>query len=407
MQSILIVDDMQSIHEMLDTVIQPIGCTTLFASNGEEAITVFNEKQPEIVLTDLKMPNMDGLELMSRLKEIDPNAIVIMMSGHADIDNALASLKLGAFDYLTKPFKVDQLMSAINRASNLLKENLELEKNEPEFPLVGDSAVTQKLKESITRVANSNSPALIRGPVGIQKLLIASAIYNSQVENEDSLFVTFDCQEHSEDEINSIILGPDNSGGSLLDQATGGTLYIANVDKLPNEAQANLGALIKEKASDTRFLFSSSEDLEEKVAKGEFDESLFYRISSLSIEVPPLSDRLADIPLIAKSVLRGLGRESIRLSDQARALLQGYQWPGNFAEFNEIIDEASKRCSDNTIQTDDLPDRIRESSNWMSLSDYIELASAEYKKRIIRACFGDTEKAASVLGCEVSELTQA
>jgi len=136
-------------------VIQPIGYSTVYARTGEEAISIFKEKCPEIVLTDLKMPNMDGLELMSRIKEIDSNAVVIMMSGHADIDNALASLKLGAFDYLTKPFKVDQLMTALNRASELVKVNVASEEHDSSIALLGDSAAAQKLKE---RVSQSQLP---------------------------------------------------------------------------------------------------------------------------------------------------------------------------------------------------------------------------------------------------------
>ncbi len=397
---------MESIHEMLDTVIQPIGYSTLYASNGEEAISLYKEKCPEIVLTDLKMPNIDGLELMSRIKEIDPNAVVILMSGHADVDNALASLKLGAFDYLTKPFKVDQLMSALNRASRLIKENIESEAHDSTIALLGDSDAAQKLKKRVIQIATSPSPVLIKGPVGVQKSLIATAIHNAQFEEESAPFVLFDCSEHSDADLAINLTGNDGSGGTLTEKAKGGSLLIANVHTLNRESQVEVGALLKELGSEIRFLFTTNGNLEAQVAKGNFDETLFYRMSSQTVDVPSLEERSEDIALLANSILQGLGKDSISLSDQARTLLQSYQWPGNFVELKEVIEEAANHSKDGTINPDDLPSRIRETENWLNLSDYIEQASTEYKKRILRACLGNAEKASAVLGCDPSDLPE-
>lgn len=407
MQSILIVDDMESIHEMLDTVIQPIGYSTLYASNGEDAISIFKEKCPEIVLTDLKMPQIDGLELMSRIKAIDPNAVVIMMSGHADVENALACLKLGAFDYLTKPFKVDQLMAALNRASKIIKDNIESEEHDSTIALLGESAAAQKLKQSVTQIAASTSPVLIKGPKGLQKPLLAAAIHNVQFEEEPTApFIVFDGSENSDSVAAKEILGTDSSGGTSIEKAKGGSLLIANVHKLDRESQVAVGTLIQDKGSEVRFLFSTSEDIESQVARGNFDDSLFYRISSQTVDVPSLNERSEDIALLANSILQGLGKGSISLNDQARSLLQGYQWPGNFVELKEVIEEAANQCKDDTINSDDLPDRIRDTENWLKLADYVEQASEEYKKRILRACSGNAEKASSVLGCDISDLPQ-
>ncbi len=406
MQSILIIDDMESIHEMLDSVIQPLGYSTLYANNGETAVSLFKEKCPEIVLTDLKMPHMDGLELMSRIKEIDPNAVVIMMSGHADVDNALASLKLGAFDYLTKPFKVDQLISALNRASELIKMNISSEEHDSTIALLGDSAAAQKLKESVSQIAASNSPVFIKGPCGVQKPLLAAAIHHTQFAEEHAPFVTFDCNEHSDADLENEITGSENSGGQLVKSAKDGTLHIANFHKLSKENQASIGSLVRDTGSDVRFLFSTSEDMERKVAKGEFDHSLYHLISSQTVEVPGLDERSEDIPLLVNSILQGLGKDSITLSDEARSLLQGYQWPGNFSELKEVVEAASKGCKDDLIQTVDLPNRIKETDRWPNLADYVEQASEEYKRRILRACLGDPKKASAILGCEVSDLSE-
>ncbi len=399
---------MESIHEMLDTVVQPLGYTTIYASNGEDAISLFKEQCPDIVLTDLRMSPMDGLELMKRLKEIDPNAIVIMMSGHADIENALASLKLGAFDYLTKPFKVDQLMAAIERAKEVIRESIESEAHDSNLALLGDAAATQTLKQAVARAANSPSPALIKGATGIQKSLIASAIHNTlDTEENERPFVTFDCDAESEDAFSKQIMGPDNAGGETIQKAEGGTLFIANIDTLPQALQPSFGELVRDAKSKVKLIFSTREDLETRVSDGTFDDSLFYRVSSQTIEAPSLKNRLEDVPLFAKSVLQSLNREDVSLSDSARSLLQSYEWPGNFVEFKEVIDEASSNCSNQTISEDDLPERIRDVSSWTSLAEHLEKASEEYKARVLNACQGDAKKAAEILGCEEETLAQA
>ena len=152
-------------------------------------------------------------------------------------------------------------------------------------------------------------------------------------------------------------------------------------------------------------MFTTAADLDAAAADGTFDESLFYRISTHSIDCPGLDKRLEDIPLFAKSVLQGLGKESVQISDDAQRLLQSYDWPGNFVEFRQVIENAVADCSDDTIEASDLPDCIRETKQWSSLADYLEATSREYKVRILNACQGDSKKAAKILGCESSEVS--
>lgn len=408
MQSILIVDDMESIHEMLDTIVQPAGYTTIYAKDGDEAISIYKEKCPDLVLTDLKMEPMGGLELLRRLKEIDPNIFVIVMTGHADVENAMASMKLGAFDYLTKPFKLDQLLAAINRADERIDAMIASEGHDSNFALLGDSDASQKLKQSVSRTAESNSPALIKGPKGTQKELVASAIHgasSNEEENDERPFESIDCGEVSPDELVEQLIGPNKCGGRLVEKVAGGTLLIENIDRLPIELQPDLGNAIRKAKGEARFLFTTAADLDAAAADGTFDESLFYRISTHSIDCPGLDKRLEDIPLFAKSVLQGLGKESVQISDDTQRLLQGYDWPGNFAEFRQVIENAATDCSDDTIEAPDLPDCIRETKQWSSLADYLEAASREYKARILNACQGDSKKAAKILGCESSEVS--
>ncbi len=392
---------MESIHEMLDAVVQPLGYATLFAHNGDEAIATFEKERPDIVLTDIIMEPMDGLELAKKLKAIDPEAIVIMMSGQADEENALSSLKLGAFDFLTKPFKVDQLIAAISRAAALQKAKLQDNEEGGEDSLLGDSPAAEKLKQAVSRAANSATPVLLCGENGTRRQRIASVIHKSRVsEADEGPFISVDCNELGEDKIREQLLGPDSEGGALLEQAEGGTLFIANVEALSIETQRDADKLIRDIKTQTRFIFSTSENLESSVESGAFDDSFYYRISNLSIEIPSLRDQSEDIPLIAKSILASLEMESVSISDQARALLQNYRWAGNYTELKEAIEAAAMQCSDDTINPDDLPEKIRDLTSWSSLADHIEEATREYKKRVLRACHGDSEKAASILGCE-------
>jgi len=400
MQSILIVDDMESIHEMLDTFVQPLGYATRYASNGNDAIKAYQEERPDIVLTDIKMSPMDGLEFAKKLKEIDPEVIIIMMSGYASMNNALTSLKMGAFDYLTKPFKIDQLMAAISRASKLIQSKQSDQGDGSSNFLVGDSAAAKSLKEAIEHVSKSSSPVLLQGEKNTQKSLVAAKIAQNQArEDSNAPFVAFDCKENDANSIREKLLG-----GTLIKEAEGGSLLIENIENLPKEFQCEVAETIQANKTQTRFIFSTSENLERLVEKGAFDDSLYYRISSHSIDVPSLKERSKDIPLIAKSILRNLGKDEIQIDDQAKSLLQSYRWPGNFKELQEAIEHAAANCSDGTIQAESLPERIRDLSEWSKLTDYIEEATLEYKRRVLQACHGDLELAAEVLGCEQEQL---
>ena len=405
MQSILIVDDMESIHEMLDTFVQPLGYATYFASNGNDAIKKFQEERPHIVLTDIKMLPMGGLELVRKLKEIDPEVIVIMMSGHASMENAMTSLKMGAFDYLTKPFKIDQLMSAISRASKLISIQKNSQSSGSSDALLGSSAAIESIKKAIAHVSRSSSPVLLQGETNTQKSIIASEIHQTHADGKDNVpFVAFDCSKNDANSIREQLIGTDKLGGPLLKESEGGTLFIENIEYLSRELQRDTAEVIQGKKAQTRFILSTCENLERRVEKDDFDDSLYYRISSHTINVPNLKERSEDIPLIAKSILTTLGKEDVEIGDHARGLLQSYRWPGNFRELRETIEHASGQCYDGTIHAVNLPERVRDLSTWSKLSEYIEEATLEYKSSVLKACHGDLKQAAEILGCEQEQL---
>ena len=401
MQSILIVDDIESIHEMLDTVVQPLGYTTLYASNGDDAIQLYKKERPEIVLCDLKIAPKSGLEIARELQELNPKIVVIMMSGHATIENGLDAMKLGVFDFLTKPFKVDQLMAALNRASKRLSREASEEDADVNCDaLRGNSPAIDALKESLARAGESSSPALISGEAGTRKGDIAAQIHNaSNGASSDAPFVAFDCKESSDDALKQAI-----EGDALFGQASGGTLYFANIDALASDRQEMLGERIRDAKSETRILCSSSIELEAKVGEKEFSESLYRRISSVLIRVPRLSERADDIPVIAQSILKANDLGDCELTEKAIESLQAYRWPGNLQELKDAVEDAAANCSDNRIDLQDLPERVRDLSAWSRLADYVEAATLEYKRRVLQACHGDAGQAAKILGCEAGQL---
>lgn len=402
MQSILIVDDLDTIHDMLDTVVQPLGYQTAFASNGRQALQMYQEKAYDIVLTDISMEPMDGLELLVRLRETDPKAIVIMMSGYADIDKAMRSLRGGAYDFLTKPFKVDQLIKAINRAAAKSREvKSGASQGGSESDLIGESQVARKLRQAIDKLAGTNTPILLQGEIGTQRSLIAHILHDKS-EARDEAFVTVDCAAAEAEELKARLIGSDGQGGSALKDARGGTLFIKDIDKLPIELQPRLGEIISETKGDLRFICSSCLNLESRVDSGKFDDSLFYRISTVPVSVPSLRDRPEDVPSIAQAILRERKLDDIEISAEAKSLLQGYLWHGNVRELRETIETAAAVCEENRIDPDDLPEKISNVDSWPTLQDFMGEKSQEYMQRVLNACQGDVDRAAQVLKCDPS-----
>ncbi len=282
MQSILIVDDLESIHEMLDAVIQPIGYNTAFATDGEIALQKIREERYDIVLTDINMKPMDGLALLAQIKEADPEAIVIMMSGYANVENATQALKLGAFDYLTKPFKVDQLMNSIARAAAERKKrrqsgNAAAAQNS--ILLSGDSETAKSLNERLTRAAKLPTPLLITGDTGTQKANIA-ALVHARSDAAGEPFVTIDAKKADSGELPGMLFDSAGAASETIRSAEGGFLFLANIDAIPRELQASLGTLIRDLKGETRVICSSSHDLEQLVEQGQFEDGLYFRIAN-------------------------------------------------------------------------------------------------------------------------------
>ncbi len=406
MQSILIVDDLESIHEMLDAVIQPIGYHTAFATDGEIALQKIREEHYDIVLTDINMKPMDGLALLAQIKEADPEAIVIMMSGYANIENATQALKLGAFDYLTKPFKVDQLMNSIARAAAERKKrrqtgNAAAAQNS--ILLSGDSDVVKTFSERLSRAAKLPTPLLITGDTGTQKASIA-ALVHARSESAAEPFVTIDAKKADSAELPELLFDAEGASSETIRSAQGGMLFLANIDAIPQELQAGLGNLIRDLKGETRVVCSSSRDLEKLVENGQFEDALYFRIANNALDVPALRDRPEDIPALALAFFAQSHLPFNSLAEKASALLQGYRWPGNYTEFQEVLSAAAEIGEGQSISEADLPEKLRDISNWPNLDEYLAEQATRYKQSVLRASQGDSAKAAQILGIDAAEL---
>ena len=400
MQSILIVDDLESIHEMLDAVIQPIGYSTAFATDGEIALQKIREEHYDIVLTDINMKPMDGLSLLAKVKEADPEAIVIMMSGYANVDNATQALKLGAFDYLTKPFKVDQLMNSIARAADERKKRRSSSAAaaaQNSILLSGDSEIAKSFNERLSRAAKLPTPLLIVGDAGTQKANIA-ALVHARSASADEPFVTIDAKQADPAALTETLVDSNGSPGETVRSAQGGFLYLAHVDSIPRELQAPLGTLIRDLKGETRVVCSSSRDLEQLVEDGQFEDALYFRIANNLLQVPALRDRPEDIPALALAYFAQSHLPFNALAEGAAALMQGYRWPGNYTEFQEVLAAAAQVGEGETVREADLPDKLRDISSWPNLEDYLAEQAQRYKSAVLKACQGDSEKAAQILG---------
>ncbi len=406
MQSILIVDDLESIHEMLDAVIQPTGYSTVFATDGQIALEKMRRERFDIVLTDINMKPMDGIALLAKIREIDPAAIVIMMSGYANVDNATKALKLGAFDFLTKPFKVDQLMSAISRATDERRKRLEASSGiatDVASILAGDSPAVKKLKDSIERLAKTNTPVLFTGESGTQRASLAAIVHEKSAAAEGA-FIALDAKQLDAEALHAELVGNEEQPAKAIVSATGGTLFVANIDHLPLTIQRSVGQQIRELKGELRFICSTSRDLERQVEKGEFEDALYFRIATNVVEPPPLRERAEDIPAIAMAFLSKKGYANAGLGDRASALLQAYRWPGNYVELKEVLEAAASAADGAVIGQDHLPEKLSDTSNWPSLADYLAAQGDRYRQQVLRACQGDRERAAGILGCDAAEL---
>ncbi len=390
--SILIIDDEKVVRESLTKWFREDGYVMGSAENAAEALRQMQERKWDIILLDIKMPGMDGMELQPRIKEIDPAATIIFITAHASVDTAVQALKSGAFDYVTKPVDPDYLSHLIANAIKqraLISENIRLKEQIAEFPrideIIGESAAMQQVFELIETVAKTDTTVMIRGESGTGKELIARAIHSNSGRRYFPI-VTINCGAMPEGVLESELFGHERGAFTgaqyrrkgKLELADQGTLFLDEVGNVDMKTQMDLLRVIETKQFtrvggnevikvDFRTICATNKDLEKAIVEGSFREDLYYRLNVFTICVPPLRERKSDIPPLVnyfvKKYARAMAKPIASISPEAMDVLVRYNWPGNVRELENAIERAMVVGKPPTIRPDDLPFRLTEKNH--------------------------------------------
>ncbi len=384
MQSILIVDDEKSIRDSLTGILQDEGLSPVSVESGEAAIVKVSEEKPDLILLDIWMPDMDGMETLTRIRDIYPDQLVVIMSGHGTIETAVKATKLGAYDFIEKPLSLEKVLLCIQNAvkvGQLVAENRELKAQiNKEHQMIGDSKPIKELKEQIKIAAPTSGWILITGENGTGKELVARAIHlNSKRANKP--FVEVNCAAIPEELIESELFGHEKgsfTGATTqrrgkFDQAHQGTLFLDEIGDMSLKTQAKVLRILQERKFervggnktievDVRVIAATNKDLDKEIAEGTFREDLYYRLNVIPFHVPPLRERKADIPRLATHFLEYFcskeSRESKTLDDEAMQVIKNYSWPGNVRELKNLIERLVIMSPGSTITCNQLPQSI-------------------------------------------------
>jgi two-component system, NtrC family, response regulator HydG len=420
MPSVLIVDDLISIHEMLEAVIQPTGFSTVFATDGEKALERFKGEKFDLILADIDMKPMDGITLLKQVKLIDPNAVVIIMTAYASTESAVQALKFGAFDYMQKPFRVDQLIATLKRgiefkqsqsARNVVSAGSGGAAAKPldiESRLIGSSPQIKKLIQQVKKLTTVRTPVLLSGENGSAKATIAEVLHAASGAPETA-FVKIDCSASSDANFREGLLGQNGEGGAWVKQAKGGTLFLQHLQCLTLPVQKELVGVLRNNAQGFRLVCSTTEDLEKLIDEGKFYDELFYRVASLPVHLTPLRDRAEDIPLLVKAYTAEASNplfdaNLVEFTSDAMAVLTAYHWPGNITELQQVVTKIATTTETRVVTSEQLPLRLREVQQWPQLAEYLAGQEKQYIDLVLRTCRDDKAKAAAVLGIDVSRL---
>lgn len=431
----LIVDDETRLVEAFKVHLTEEGMKIFTAFNAQDAISILKKESIDVAVLDIRLPDMDGVDLLLKMKKIEPTIEVIMLTGFASVATAIKSMKLGAYDYLTKPCKITELSSVISKAYEkrmlqvktiILEEHIHRIGTHDEF--IGMNKEMEKIKNLISVVAPSNTPVLILGETGTGKELVARAIHDLSARSRYP-FVPINSSTLQETMLESELFGhkkgaftgADSDKLGLLEIADNGTFFVDEVGDMSMNIQAKvLRALetgvfrrlgdIKETKVNVRFIFATNKEIKKEVDEGKFRKDLFFRINAFVISLPPLRERKDDIPLLVEYFLNKFARGSKkkRFSQGAMEILLAYEWPGNIRELSNVV-ERSVLVSGNReeIISDDLSEGLLNDVSCLDVIDktasgarVLTLAKMEeeYIKRVLTSVNGNKSKAARLLG---------
>jgi two-component system, NtrC family, nitrogen regulation response regulator NtrX len=438
MHSILIVDDEAGIRESLTGALADEGYSATSVESGEACLDLLRKSPVEVVLLDIWLPGIDGLETLERIRELDNPPEVIMISGHGTIETAVRATKLGAFDFVEKPLGLDRTLILIKNAvesKKLQRENVDLKKQLlAKNVIVGDSIPMKALRQQIGLMAPTNGRVLIYGESGTGKELVAQAIHGQSLRKERT-FVEVNCAAIPEDLIESELFGHEKGSFAgagtdkegKFEKADGGTLFLDEVGDMSLKTQSKVLRTLDEQrftpvgsaesiTVDVRVIASTNKDLEEEISRGNFREDLFYRLNVIPFFVPPLRERKEDIPLFVRHFLKELastyGRRPREITDDAIEALMRYSWPGNVRELRNVIERIVIMNPTTTrFERKHLPPLVyRDGSRRAAKSEFSTLHQArdayerDYILKKLDENHGNVSRTAEVLGLERSHL---
>jgi two-component system response regulator PilR (NtrC family) len=446
--TILVVDDELSIREFLQIMLKREKMLVETASDGEEALKLLEQKHFDLVISDIKMPKVDGLELLSRVKAKDPNALMLMITAHGSTELAVEAMKKGAYDFLTKPFKIDDVKLRIEKALEnrvLVQENVRMRKELGEkysfANIVGAAPSMMKVFDLIKRTAATSANVLITGESGTGKELVAKALhFNSPVK--EGPFLTLNCGAIPEDLIESELFGHKKGAftGAISDKkgyfeaADGGTLFLDEIGELPLNLQAALLRVLSDgtftpvgatevRKSNVRVIAATNRDLEEEVHKENFREDLFFRLNVIHVKVPALRERREDVPMLVNHFVEEFssrfGRQTQSLASETIEMMKVYNWPGNVRELENVVERMIALEAGPHLLPDSLPSHIREplkarldslqthlvwKKSGVKIDDVLSLVEREFVLKALEDSKGVRKDAAKLLSITMRSL---
>jgi len=435
MRRVLVVDDEENLRLLARTILRREGYEVEVASGGEQALALVETFGPDVILTDVRMPKMGGLDLLTTLKAKGNDAVVIVMSAYGNVDLAIEAMKAGAYDYVQKPFKPEELVLVLRKAEereSLRRENRALRQEMRQKDMFEDilakSPEMQAIFKTISKIADFKTTALVMGESGVGKELVARAIHKRS-SRRGGPFCAVNCGAIPEALLESELFGHKRGAFTdassdrlgLFEQATGGTLFLDEIGELPQKLQVKLLRALQEETVrklgdnrdikvDVRIITATHRDLNAETKAGRFREDLFYRINVLQIIIPPLRDRKEDIPILMDHfIARNNARFGISIKGvepEAKRLLLEYGWPGNVRELENTIERAMVLAEHETILVEDLPERLREArdpvkmqlmSGELSIKKTARIIEEILIRRALTKTGGNRTRAAEVL----------
>jgi DNA-binding NtrC family response regulator len=431
---ILVVEDEDIARKNLEHILVKTGYEVISVNNGKKAIELLQSTSIDLVITDLKMEQVDGMQVLRKTKELQPYTEVIMITGYATVDSSVEAMHQGAYYYIAKPYKIGEVRKIAREAlfkRQLQLENLELKETlkrcKQISSIVGQSNTMIEVQKTINQIAPSDINVLILGESGTGKELVARSIHQLSLRSEKK-FIAFNCGSFTEDLMANELFGHEKDAftgatkakAGLIKVADGGSIFLDEIGDMPLTMQVKLLRVIQEKEVlpvggetpvpvDVRFIAATHRDLKEDVEKSHFRQDLFYRLNVITIKLPSLSNRDGDIPLLAYHFLtqkcQAMKKDVQSITRESMELLCQYTWPGNIRELENVIERAVALASGPEIQVGDLPEYIRN----LSVETYrrhdsdfptLEEQEKNYIKWVLDKCDGNKTKSAKIMGID-------